>query len=129
MKTKIESITEVKKLVDVFYEKVRQDQVLSPIFNEIIQDQWPEHLAKMYRFWQTVLLNEHTYKGAPFLPHQKMDLGGKHFNLWLQLFNETLDENFEGETAEEARWRASKMAEMFEIKINFHKKNNTKPLF
>lgn len=58
-----------------------------------------------------------------------MDLEGKHFKLWLGLFNETLDENFIGDTAEEARWRAAKMAEMFEMKINFHRENNTKPLF
>jgi len=128
MKTQIESITEVKKLVDIFYEKVRQDQVLSPIFNEIIKDQWPEHLAKMYRFWQTILLKELTYKGAPFIPHLKLNLEAKHFKRWLKLFNETIDENFVGDVAEEARWRAAKMAKMFEMKINFHKENNTKPL-
>lgn len=79
MKTKIESITEVKKLVDVFYEKVRQDQVLAPIFNEIIQDQWPKHLAKMYRFWQTILLKDLTYKGGSFYTSFKNGFRRKAF--------------------------------------------------
>jgi len=128
MKSEINSITEIKRLVDTFYEKVREDGLLAPIFNNIIQDNWPVHLEKMYRFWQTVLLHEHTYKGAPFLPHSKMPLEKKHFENWLKLFNETLDENFKGELAEIAKFRAQKMAEMFQLKIDAHREHNSKPL-
>ena len=53
-------LEDVKQLVDTFYAKVREDNMLAPVFNERIQDRWPEHLEKMYRFWQTVLLDEHT---------------------------------------------------------------------
>lgn len=54
-KKEIENIADIKILVDTFYNQVRNDELLSPIFNGIIKDNWPAHLEKMYRFWQTVL--------------------------------------------------------------------------
>ena len=62
------SLDDIKKLVDTFYGKVRNDALIGPIFNEKIQDRWPQHLEKMYTFWQTILLGEHTYFGSPFPP-------------------------------------------------------------
>ena len=94
------NLDDVKLVVDCFYGKVRQDEQLKDVFNNVIQGRWPEHLEKMYRFWQTVLLDEHTYHGSPFLPHAKLPVGIEHFNQWLKLFYETVDENFEGEKAE-----------------------------
>ncbi len=82
----------------------------------------------MYSFWQTVLLEEHTYYGAPFMPHMNLPVSKKHFDRWLELFFKTLDELFSGEKAEEARWRANKMAEMFQLKIAHYQKTNSKPL-
>ncbi|KXO01174.1 globin [Aequorivita aquimaris] len=112
-------LDDVKHLVDSFYGKIREDKLLKEIFNSNIQDRWPQHLEKMYTFWQTVLLSEHTYYGSPFPPHAKMPIDKEHFDRWLQLWFETIDENFTGEIADEAKWRASKMAEMFQFKINY----------
>lgn len=112
-------LDDVKHLVDSFYAKIREDKLLKEIFNSNIQDRWPQHLEKMYTFWQTVLLSEHTYYGSPFPPHAKMPIDKEHFDRWLQLWFETIDENFTGEIADEAKWRASKMAEMFQFKINY----------
>jgi hemoglobin len=74
------NLDDVKLVVDCFYDKVRNDKLLKDVFNNVIQDRWPEHLEKMYRFWQTVLLDEHTYYGSPFLPHAKLPVGIEHFN-------------------------------------------------
>jgi hemoglobin len=54
MSADIRSLSDVRLLVDSFYEKVRGDNVLGKIFNDAIGDHWPEHLEKMYAFWQTV---------------------------------------------------------------------------
>lgn len=116
------TLDDIKLLVNTFYGKVRDDQMLAPVFNERIADRWPEHLEKMYRFWQTVLLGEHTYFGAPFPPHANLPVEHLHFQKWLQLFHTTVDELFAGEKAEEARWRGNRMAEMFEWKIEHHRK-------
>ena len=112
----IANLDDVKNLVNTFYGKVRADETLSAIFNNRIGDRWPEHLEKMYRFWQTLLLDEHTYFGAPFPPHANMPVEHRHFEQWLALFQQTVDELFAGEKAEEAKWRGRKMAQMFEWK-------------
>lgn len=122
------NLEDIKKLVDAFYEKVRTNDLLSPVFNSAIKDSWPQHLEKMYRFWQTVLLKEHTYFGSPFVPHSKLPVEQKHFNQWLKLFFETIDEQFTGEKAEEAKMRAEKMADMFHYKIEYYKNNSAKPI-
>ena len=128
MKQDILNIEDVKLLVNRFYDKIKTDELLGPIFNERIKDRWPEHLDKMYRFWQTVLLGEHTYFGSPFPPHAQLPVGHEHFLKWMELFNPTVDELFTGEKATEAKWRAAKMAEMFEIKIEHYKKVGIKNL-
>lgn len=117
------TISEIRLLVDTFYGKVQKDDLLAPIFNEQIQDRWPQHLEKMYTFWQTVLLDERTYYGAPFPPHAKLPVDGTHFDRWMQLFLETVDGLFTGEKATEAKWRAGKMAEMFQYKIGVMRNN------
>jgi hemoglobin len=121
--TEILTLEDIKLLVDTFYDRIRTDELLAPIFNERIQDKWPVHLEKMYRFWQTVLLEEHTYFGSPFMPHAQLPVHREHFATWLALFNKTVDELFTGAKADEAKWRAAKMAELFEAKIT-HARNN-----
>lgn len=120
------NIDDVKLLVNTFYDKVRSDALLAKIFNDRIQDNWDLHLEKMYRFWQTVLLSEHTYSGSPFSPHAKLPIEQIHFEKWLALFYVTVNELFEGEKAQEAKWRAEKMAEMFYHKIEYFKNNPEK---
>lgn len=116
-KKEISELTDIKNLVDAFYAKVRADTLLGPIFNTRIKDHWDGHLATMYRFWQTVLLGEHTYFGSPFPPHTSLGLQSRHFERWKQLFNGTVDERFVGKKAEEAKSRAEKMAVIFQYKI------------
>lgn len=128
MKKEIQSLDDIRFMVDNFYTRVRADELLGPVFDGIIQDRWPAHLDKMYRFWQTVLLEERTYMGNPFAPHALMPVGKEHFGRWVALFNENMDEYFTGEIAEEAKWRAIKMAEMFQIKIRHFQNSNMKPL-
>lgn len=127
-KSDILQLDHVKLLVDAFYGKVREDDLLAAIFNDRIENRWPQHLAKMYTFWQTVLLSEQTYFSSPFPPHATMPIEKKHFDRWLKLFNETIDDLFAGQVADEARWRANKMAEMFQIKIKMAKERGTKSL-
>lgn len=124
----IENINDIQLLVDSFYSKIRNDEQLGPIFNGIIKDRWPEHLEKMYRFWQTILLDDQTYFGSPFIPHAKMPVDKSHFEQWIKLFSETVDENFAGEKAEQAKWQGQRMADMFHYKIEYIKNSSTTPL-
>ena len=127
-KKNITHLEDIKLLVDRFYGKVQKDELLAPIFNHRIGDRWPQHLEKMYTFWQTVLLGEHTYYGSPFAPHARLPVDQEHFDRWLTLFYETLDENFSGPQAEEAKWRAHKMADMFRYKIEYYRDHPATPI-
>lgn len=127
-KKDIENIEDIKMLVDTFYGHIQEDDMLGIIFNQNIQDKWPEHLAKMYRFWQTILLGEYTYDGRPFPPHAHLPIKQVHFDRWLSIFTQTIDGLFEGKKVEEAKWRAKKMATMFLSKLTFIQNNPDKPL-
>ncbi len=127
-KSDIINLSDIQVLVDTFYGKVRQDELLKAIFEDVIQDRWPEHLAKMYRFWQTVLLGEHTYQGSPFVPHAHLPVDKGHFERWIQLLFETVDEIFSGEKAERAKWQGERMAEMFHLKINYYRTSTVDPI-
>lgn len=127
-KKEIVDFADIKLLVDHFYGKVREDALLAPVFNERIKDKWPEHLSKMYRFWETVLLGNHTYQGSPFTPHANLPVERKHFDRWIELFYKTIDDYFAGGAAEEAKWRAGKMAEMFHYKIEYYRNSDSKPI-
>jgi len=124
----ITNIEDIRLLVDSFYSEVRKDSVLGDIFNNTIQDHWPEHMDKLYRFWETVLLGNHTYFGSPFVPHAKLPVGKNHFDRWIELFNNTIDQHFIGEKAEEAKWRANKMAEMFQHKLAYYQQSGSSGL-
>lgn len=129
MKNDITTREDIVLLVDTFYGKVRTDELLQDIFESVLQDHWDQHLEKMYRFWQTVLLGEHTYFGSPFLPHAKLPIEKIHFDRWLDLFNQTLAEHFDGPNAQKASLQAQRMAVTFLHKILYYRNNpNAIPL-
>jgi hemoglobin len=117
--TDITTFDDIKLLVDTFYSKVQKDAFIGPIFNEKIGNRWPEHLEKMYRFWQTILLEVHSYSGSPFPPHKQVPVAKEHFDRWMEIFTATIDSLFVGPLAEEAKLRAKNMAEMFNYKIDY----------
>lgn len=118
MKEDIKGINDIKLLVDEFYKRVRQDALLGPIFNEKIAGDWQPHLETMYRFWNAALFGVREYAGNPFARHAKLSIGAPHFEQWINLFYTTIDANFEGAVADEARRRSMIMAHTFYGRIN-----------
>ena len=127
-KQDITTLEDIQILVNEFYTKIRQDDMLKDIFNKVIEDRWAEHLEKMVRFWQTVLLDNHTYHGSPFTPHAFLPVNKSHFEKWIFLFSETVDEHFAGEKAEQAKWQGQRMAEMFNLKIEYYRDSSVDPI-
>ena len=128
-KPDITGIEDIKILVDDFYNKVKKDDLLAPIFDFRLSTHWGPHLEKMYTFWNAALFGVKGYNGNPFMKHVTMELEGEHFDRWLNMFNETIDTHFEGPVAEEAKKRAIIMATMFMHKLNDNKQNNSRPVF
>ncbi|HRI01969.1 MAG TPA: group III truncated hemoglobin [Saprospiraceae bacterium] len=126
--TDIATIEDISLLVHTFYDKIRKDDLLGSVFHAVIQNNWDVHLEKMVRFWQTVLFDTHTYFGRPFPPHANLPIEKVHFDRWLSLFTQTVDEHFSGEKADRAKWQAERMAEMFQSKIAYYKQSNIRPI-
>lgn len=127
-KTEIHNKSDIKLFVDEFYSRVRADDLIGPIFEARIADRWPIHLEKMYSFWNSSLFGEADYRGHPFRPHASMPIDGPHFERWLSLMRATIEERFTGEKAEEIKWRAERMAEMFQVKLKYVRDNGFKPI-
>lgn len=117
MKTEISTTDDIELLVDSFYEKVNNDPLLSPIFNEEAKVDWESHLPKMYRFWGTQLIGTSEYSGRPFPPHMELSIGKEHFSRWVELFLQTVDEHFYGEVAELAKTKGRNIAAIFQFKL------------
>lgn len=103
MKKDITTKEEIEVLVNTFYDKVLQNETLAPFFKHL---NFEKHLPKMIHFWSFVLLDEAGYTTDVTKTHLHMRINKVHFDAWLSLFNETVDELFEGENATKAKERA-----------------------
>jgi len=129
-KKDLENRDDVGRLVRTFYARVREDEVLGPIFNGIITD-WETHLEKLTDFWNGNLFFfvKTKYTGDPKTAHQRMDeaIGHsttmEHFGRWINLWIETVDELYEGEKAALAKNQARKMATFLFLKIFENRKS------
>ncbi len=80
----------IAELVDTFYTRIRDDQLLGPIFAQAIGNDWGPHLDNMKAFWSSVLLASRAYKGNPMIVHLQLPrLTQNHFQRWLQLWRDT----------------------------------------
>ena len=105
---------DIEKLVNEFYELVKTDILLAPIFRHV---DLPKHLPIMYNFWSSMMFGDQTYQGNPFAKHVNLPIGKEHFTQWLNLFIQTVDRNFAGSKAEEIKQRAQSIAGVFQNKM------------
>jgi hemoglobin len=112
---------DIRLLVDSFYDKVRKDKLLSPIFDQIIGDNWEHHLPVMYTFWNNVIFHQGGYKGNPMLVHQRIHqifpLKKPAFERWLNLWKATVQELFVGPQADNVIQRAESIAGIMQQKL------------
>jgi hemoglobin len=118
----IETINDIKLLVDTFYKRVQEDALLGPVFNDKITD-WDKHHNTMYTFWETVLLNAYTYRGVPYSKHANLPINKTHFDAWVELFGNVVDELFTGNNATNAKQRAAQFGTVFSTKMEHQQKN------
>jgi hemoglobin len=127
MKKDIRDIEDIKLLVDTFYNKVSEDGLLGPIFNDVAKVDWSKHLPIMYNFWNSILFGAQGYKGNPMDAHFRLDkkrhLEGNDFNTWKTIFMETIDELFEGEIADSAKKKAVSIADLMFFKLQNHEQS------
>ncbi len=110
---KFEAVTEesIRRLVDTFYEGVRKDEVLGPVFEAALHGAWDSHMPRMYAFWSTVLLGSSRFHGNVFGKHMALSgIDETHFVRWLTLFRHTVTGLFEDAPAKEILLIADRIA-------------------
>jgi hemoglobin len=124
MKKDIQNKKDIAIMVDHFYEKVISDSIIGPIFTDIVKVNWEKHLPIMYCFWENALFYTGSYIGNPMELHKHLHqltkLKTEHFLRWNQLFTESVDDLFSGETATLAKQRAISISTVMQIKILNH---------
>jgi len=121
MKKDIVHREDIELVINKFYERVLMDDLLPEFFTKVIQVNWKKHLPVMYAFWENVVFYTGGYEGNPLEIHRKIHakstLKKEHFDRWVKLFTQTVDEHFEGEKAELMKSKASSIATIMQIKI------------
>jgi hemoglobin len=114
--------SDIMRLVNSFYAKVRADEPLGHVFDGVAKVNWETHLPKLYDFWDTVLFRAGTFRGNPIAAHMKLieraDLSWPMFERWLELFRATVDELFAGGNAGHIVRCAEDMARVIHSKIH-----------
>lgn len=106
----------IERLVRTFYERVRADAMLGPVFAARIAD-WEPHLARMCAFWESVALMSGTYHGSPMARHLPLPIDARHFDRWLTLFEKTADDLCPPAAAAHFAERARRIAASLELGI------------
>ncbi|WP_448167053.1 group III truncated hemoglobin [Burkholderia ambifaria] len=82
----------IRDLVYAFYDRVRADPLLGPVFDAKLEGRWDDHLPKMASFWSSLVLGTKGYRGNVQQAHQPLDgIEPAHFNRWLSLFLKTVE--------------------------------------
>jgi hemoglobin len=106
----------IARLVDAFYDRVRADALLGPVFAGRIED-WGPHLAQMRLFWSSVALLTGVYQGRPMPKHLPLPVDARHFDRWLELFGATAAEVCPPVAAAHFVERARRIAESLELGV------------
>jgi hemoglobin len=121
MKTDIRDRKDIELLINSFYEKVKQDETIGYFFTEVIPVDWNKHLPVMYNFWENIVFFTGSYEGNPMVQHQnlhkKSPMKVEHFKKWIELFESTVNEHFNGDKAELIKQRATSIATIMQLKI------------
>lgn len=121
MKQDILTKEDIELIVTSFYEKVKADETIGFFFSKVVPVDWDTHLPKMCAFWENVLLFTGEYEGNPIVTHRKINqqyaTTNQHFNKWMELFDETVNELFAGANAEKMKAHSKSIATVMMQKL------------
>ncbi|MCB1272697.1 MAG: group III truncated hemoglobin [Microthrixaceae bacterium] len=117
----LDSEAEIAEMVRRFYQDVAQDDLLGPVFEDVAEVDWGEHLPKLTAFWCRALLGLEGYSGNPFRAHARIharsEFTGAHFQRWLDLFTDTVMSGWEGPIADRALELAHNVARVHSTQL------------
>ena len=122
----IETTADCERIVRAFYARAMEDELIGWIFTDVAELDLEEHVPKITAFWATNLLGSKSYRGGAFGVHgrlHQMAPGGlrkEHFERWLVLWCQTVDELYDGPLAAAAKVHALRVANAFYGRLQLH---------
>lgn len=114
-------------IVNAFYSKAMQHKEIGYIFTDVAKLNLEKHIPVICDFWESILFGKMNYRGSVVSKHielHKMSaLESRHFEVWLDIWLQTITNSYSGEKADEMIRRAKLMAEMMKHKINYFNHN------
>ncbi len=117
----------IARLVDRFYDKVRVDALLGPVFNPAVHD-WDEHKRLLTSFWASVILRAASYRGNPMSAHRPHPIRAEHFARWLALWDETTRGILDPESAAVMIEHAGRIGRGLQLGLGLLDRPGTRPL-
>lgn len=122
MEKDIKNRTDIYKVVSEFYDKLFEDELMQPFFEDFKEEKLLEtHLQTLVDFWDGILFDSGTYHKNAIQPHIEMNkkrpFTDFHFKQWIFLFSKSIDDNFKGVVSETAKSRAQSIATVMQIKM------------
>ncbi len=113
--------TDIERLVRAFYARALDDTMIGYLFTDVANLDLEAHVPVISDFWETILLGSGSYRGGAYAVHaqlnQKSPLRGGHFERWITLWTQTVDELFDGPRALEAKAHAQRVARAFHRRL------------
>ncbi len=110
----LDTRTQVHDLVVGFYREIVFDDLLGPVFDEVVEVDWARHIPKLVDYWCRVLLGEPGYDGYVLGPHEHVheldSLRSELFDRWYALWVTSIDGRWCGPRADRAKAHAARMA-------------------
>ena len=118
---------DVRNLVHTFYARIRDDELLGPVFDAHITD-WDRHLGKMVDFWSAILRGTARYHGTPMPKHAAMPgLSAALFERWLGLFKSTTESMANEQMGQRADAMACRIAQSLWFGYQLHRNPDASP--
>lgn len=113
-KPDIRNREDIELLVRNFYDSLLKNESIKPVFDNL---NFEAHIPHIVSFWSFVLLDEAGYNTNVFDKHVNLPVKEEHFDIWLEHFEKTINDLFEGEKAELAKLRAQTIVFTFKVKL------------
>jgi hemoglobin len=118
----IETREDCERLVRDFYTRAFVDPIIGFLFTDVAHLDLEAHVPRITSFWETILLGAQSYNGGAFAPHAalhaKVALRPGHFDRWVWLWSQTVDDHFSGTRADLAKHHARRVARAFHARLN-----------
>lgn len=101
----------IHDLVTIFYREIVFDELLEPMFSDVAEVDWADHIPRLIDYWCWILLATRPYPGAVTRTHRRVHelsaIGPAHCDRWFELWVQSIDGGWAGPHADHAKQHAA----------------------